>query len=95
MQKYGSFTVCSFINVSTILYGSIKLRNGESPESYTAEVADAYIHEKYIPSGGYENDIGLLRVSTLYLYVYTIEAHVNNNFHNKYISILVKAVVRV
>ncbi|KRT81963.1 Trypsin, partial [Oryctes borbonicus] len=51
-----------YINVLTILYGSINLRNGESPEGNTAEVADAYIHENYQPWGGYENDIGLLQL---------------------------------
>ncbi|KAJ8925141.1 hypothetical protein NQ315_001323 [Exocentrus adspersus] len=51
-----------FVNVSSVLYGTRYIQNGERVEGHTVPVKKAYVNENYEPYGGYFNDIALVEV---------------------------------
>ncbi|XP_022911899.1 chymotrypsin-2-like [Onthophagus taurus] len=53
----------SLVSNATVLYGTVHLQNGESPESYTAKVIQLIQHDRYTAlAPSYENDIGLIKL---------------------------------
>lgn len=67
------FIVFSFVNVSTVLYGTKDIQNGEYVEGHTIKVKNAYPNTNYQAYGGYFNDIALVEVKIIYILLFLYE----------------------